>query len=200
MVEVPPAPPSDLPLQADDISRLYRDHARTLLVFVARRVYDPEVAMDVVAETFAAAFSVRHQFRDPEGSGDDGDAVAWLYGIARHQLSRYYRRGRVERRALERLGVERRGLTDPEYERIEELAGLADLREAAAAALARLSAEHRSVVQLRVIEERSYPYVAEQLGISEQAARARLSRALREMAASPLCISGGDPLSEALGT
>jgi RNA polymerase sigma-70 factor (ECF subfamily) len=183
-----------LPLQADDISRLYRDHARSLLVFVARRVYDPEVAMDLVAETFAAAFTVRDQFRGT----DDGDAVAWIYGIARHHLSRYYRRGSVERRALERLGVERRGLSDPEYERIEELAGLADLRAAASAALERLSAEHRRVIQLRVIDERDYSDVAAELGISEQTARARVSRALREMAASPLCVSGGDPLGEAL--
>jgi RNA polymerase sigma factor (sigma-70 family) len=185
----------NVPLQADDISRLYRDHARTLLIFLARRVYDPEVAMDLVAETYAAAFAVRDQFRGQ----DDADAVAWLYGIARHQLSRFYRRGKVERRALERLAVERRPLTDPEYERIEELAGIAELRAAAAEALERLSPDHREVVRLRVIEEKSYRDLARQLGISEQAARARLSRALRELASSPLCVSGGDPLSEATG-
>ena len=151
--------------------------------------------MDLVAETYAAAFGVRDQFRGQ----DDADAVAWLYGIARHQLSRFYRRGEVERRALERLAVERRPLTDPEYERIEELAGIAELRAAAAEALERLSPDHREVVRLRVIEEQSYGDVARQLGISEQAARARLSRALRELASSPLRVSGGDPLSEATG-
>jgi len=161
------------------------------VVFLSRRVYDPEIAVDLVAETYAAAFAVRDQFRGQ----DDADAVAWLYGIARHQLNRFYRRGNVERRALERLAVERRPLTDPEYERIEELAGIADLRAATAAALERLSPEHREVVRLRVIEEQSYGEVARALGISEQAARARLSRALRELAAAPLYVSGGDPLS-----
>jgi RNA polymerase sigma-70 factor (ECF subfamily) len=48
-----------LPLEADDISALYRGHARTLLIFFARRVYDPEAAVDLVAETFAAAFAGR---------------------------------------------------------------------------------------------------------------------------------------------
>jgi RNA polymerase sigma-70 factor (ECF subfamily) len=181
-----------LPLNADDISRLYRDHARALLVFLARRVYDPEIAVDLMAETFAAAFAVRARFR----GDDDADAVAWLYGIARNQLSRFYRRGEVERRALERLAVDRRPLTDPEYERIEELAGLAELRAAMAAALERLPAEQREVVRLRVIDERPYAEVAELLGISEQAARARLSRALRELAAEPLAVTGGDHLSE----
>ena len=95
-------------------------------MFLARRVYDPEIAVDLMAETFAAAFTVREQFR----GSDDADAVAWLYGIARNQLSRFYRRGEVERRALERLAVDRRPLTDPEYERIEELAGLAEIGRA----------------------------------------------------------------------
>jgi RNA polymerase sigma factor (sigma-70 family) len=184
-----------LPLQTEDIARLYRDHARTLLVFLARRVYDPEVAMDLLAETYASAYAVRGQFRGQ----DDADALAWLYGIARNHLSRFYRRGKVERRALQRLAVERRPLTDPEYERIEELAGLAELRAAAAQALERLSPEHREVVRLRVIEEQSYREVAHELGISEQAARARLSRALRELASSALVVSSGDPLSEASG-
>jgi RNA polymerase sigma factor (sigma-70 family) len=189
------SPDSLLPLHADDISRLYRDHARSLLVFLARRVYDPEVAMDLLAETFASAFVVREQFRGQ----DDADAVAWLYGIARNQLNHFYRRGQAERRALERLAVERRPLTDPEYERIEELAGITELRAAAAEALERLSPQHREIVRLRVVEEQPYCDVARRLGISEQAARARLSRALREMASSPLCVTPGDPLGEAGG-
>src|SRR3954452_17692057 len=188
-------PNSPLRLQADDISRLYRDHAKSLLVFLARRVYDPEVAMDLLAETFASAFVVRKHFRGQ----DDADAVAWLYGIARNQLGHFYRRGRAERRAFERLGVERRPLTDPEYERIEELAGITELRAAAAEALKRLSPQHREIVRLRVVEERPYRDVARRLGISEQAARARLSRALREMASASLCVSGGDSLTEAGG-
>jgi RNA polymerase sigma-70 factor (ECF subfamily) len=183
-----------LPLQTDDISRLYRDHARALLVFLTRRVYDPEVAMDLLAETFAGAFKARAQFR---GGDDDAEAVGWLYGIARHQLSRYYRRGQVERRALERLAVERRPLTDPEYERIEELADLGQLRSAVSAALQGLSADHREILQLRVVDELEYSVISARLGISEQTARARVSRALRELAGSPLSISGGDPLAEA---
>jgi len=39
-------------------------------------------------------------------------------GYLGNQLQGWYRRGRVERRALARLGVERRELTDAEFERI----------------------------------------------------------------------------------
>src|SRR4051794_41795282 len=91
-----------MPLDADAIADLYDQHARALLAFLARRAADPEAAVDLLAETFAAAFKDRRRFR-----GDD--PLPWLYGIARHQLAGYFRRGRVERRALERLGGERGG-------------------------------------------------------------------------------------------
>lgn len=160
-----------MPLDADAIADLYDQHARALLAFLARRAADPEAAVDLLAETFAAAFKDRRRFR-----GDD--PLPWLYGIARHQLAGYFRRGRVERRALERLGVQRRELTETEYDRIEELAGLGG---EVSAALASLKPEHRDAVRLRVVEERPYPEVARALGISEQTARARVSRALRAL-------------------
>ena len=161
-------------LDADAIADLYDQHARALLAFLARRAADPDAAVELLAETFAAAFKDRRRFR-----GDD--PLPWLYGIARHQLSGYFRRGRVERRALERLGVQRRELTEAEYDRIEELAGLGG---EVSAALASLKPEHRDAVRLRVVEERPYPEVARALGISEQTARARVSRALRALRSS----------------
>lgn len=165
-------------LTADEIAELYRRHARSMLAFLARRTHDPEVAVDLVAETFAAAIADRRQFR---GHSDD-EAAGWLFGIARHQLSAWYRRGDVERRAIVRLGIERRQLEDAEYERIVELAGLQAERERVSRSLDRLSPVLRAAVGMRVIEERSYREIADALEISEQTARARVSRALRELA------------------
>ena len=165
-------------LTPDEIAELYRRHARPMLAFFARRTYDPEVAVDLVAETFAAAIADRRQFR---GRSDE-EAAGWLFGIARHQLSAWYRRGDVERRAMIRLGIERRHLEDAEYERIVELAGLQAERERVARSLDRLSPALRAAISLRVIEERSYREIAETLEISEPTARARVSRALRELA------------------
>jgi RNA polymerase sigma factor (sigma-70 family) len=165
-------------LTADEIARLYRRHARPMLTFFARRTYDPEVAVDLVAETFAAAIADRRQFR---GSSDD-EAAGWLFGIARHQLSAWYRRGEIERRAMTRLGIERRHLEEAEYERIVELAGLQAQRDRAAHGLERLSETLRVAVSMRVVEERSYRDIADSLEISEQTARARVSRGLRELA------------------
>lgn len=52
-----------MPLSGDDIGRLYRREAAALLTFFSRRVFDPEMAVDLVGETFAAAFHDRRQFR-----------------------------------------------------------------------------------------------------------------------------------------
>jgi RNA polymerase sigma factor (sigma-70 family) len=180
-------------LDADALSRLYDVHARTMLGWFVRRIYDPEAAMDLVAETFAVAFADRRRFR---GAGDR-EALAWLYGIARHRLANFSRRSRREYRALLRLGFERRALTGEEYERIEDLAGLGELREGIADAFATLSAEHRAALQLRVVDEQSYSEVATALGVTEQTARARVSRALsalRETEAAQSLIESHEPV------
>jgi DNA-directed RNA polymerase specialized sigma24 family protein len=81
-----------MPLAADDFAELYDRHARTLVLYFQRRTYDPETAVDLMAETFAAAFRDRRAFR-----GGDAAAVGWLFGIARHLLAEYYRRGATRR-------------------------------------------------------------------------------------------------------
>jgi RNA polymerase sigma-70 factor (ECF subfamily) len=165
-----------MPLDAHDLARLYDRHAGELLAFLARRTCDPEASLDLLGETFASAFEDRMKFR-----GGEAEARAWLYGIARHRLIDYLRRGRVELRALRRLGVERRALTDGEYDRIEELSASRELRSQLAEPLAALTTEQREVLRLRVVEERSYAEIARTLDISEQTARARASRALRAL-------------------
>ncbi len=174
-------------LSNEDVERLYRGHASDVLGFLARRVLVPEVAMDLMAETFAQAYRDRRQFR---GAGED-EAVGWVFGIARHCAAAYLRRGVIEQRALRRLGVERRGLHDFEHDRIEELAGLRDRVQQVRNGWANLDAEYRDALRLRVVEERPYSDVARELGVSEQAARARVSRALRALRRSPLLAGQG---------
>jgi RNA polymerase sigma factor (sigma-70 family) len=161
-----------------DFGAFYAQHAEPVLVFIARRCLDPEVAVDLMAETFAQAFAGRRRFR----GGSEAEAAAWVYAIARRQLSGYFRRGRAERRAIRRLGIEVPPVEPDELARIEELAGLADLRGAVSAQYERLSAAQREAVKLRLVDELPYPDVARALSISEQTARARVSRGLRQLA------------------
>lgn len=162
-------------LTAEAVSQLYECHADELLAFFARRTFDGQVAFDLVAETFATAFEQRETCR----ARNKNEKRAWLYGIGRNLLSDFYRDGHIERRALEKLAIDPPLLSEQSFERIEELADLHRERVVMAMALNGLSEDHREALVLRVIEERPYPEVAALLQVSEQTARARVSRALR---------------------
>lgn len=149
-----------------------------MLFFLARRTLDPAIAADLTAETFALAFGAWSRLR----GRSENEVRAWLYTVARRQVSRYLRRGRVERRAVQRLGIQLPALNDDDITAIERRAGLSELRTALGVELARLSHEQREALQLRVVEERSYAEIASELGISEQVVRARVSRGLRALA------------------
>ena len=161
-------------------SDLYARHRDAIVAYLMRRTGDAETAVDLMAETFAQAFLGRSRFRGetPE------QAEAWLFGIARNLLRRYVRRGAAERRAIERLGIDVPSLEPSDYARIEELADLEDLRAAASNGMAGLPPKQREAVVLRVVEELSYEELAERLTVSEQTARARVSRGLRALAQS----------------
>lgn len=161
------------------LTELFDVHAREILRFLARRASNPETAVDILAETFAVAFERRGEFRGE----DDHSERAWLFTIARHQLVDHFRSESARDRAVARLGIERRGLTDAEYERIEELAGTRTMRDLVAERLQELPLEQQEAVRLRLVCELSYDEVAEQLGITRQAARARVSRGLRTLRA-----------------
>jgi RNA polymerase sigma-70 factor (ECF subfamily) len=164
-------------LTSQQLAAAYGRDARRLLVWFARRTYDAQLALDLVGETYARAFASRRRF-----AGDGPDAIAaWTFGIARHVLHDAQRRGMAERRALRRLGVEPPIAGEDELARIEELAELGTLRAAVAEALDELSAEQREAVSLRVVAELDYADIARRLAISEDAARARVSRGLRAL-------------------
>lgn len=158
-------------------SRFYEAEAPRLLIFFARRTCDPHAALDLCAETFAAAFAGRKRFR---GDSDD-EARAWLYGIAQHQLSRFFRRGATERRALARLGMQVPAMSEDDLELLEREADLAGVRARVRSGLEDLSGDHREALRLRVVEELPYDEVARRLGVSEPTARARVSRGLRAL-------------------
>lgn len=150
-----------------------------VLVYLTRRTYDPEVALELTAETFARAFADRRRFR----GNADAEAEAWIYAIARNLLARWYRRGEVERRALIRFGMQVPRLDADDYERIEDLAELPAMRAQLVAALGALSHDQREALRLRVVDELSYDQIASHLGVPEPTVRARVSRGLRGLAA-----------------
>ena len=163
--------------EPEAFTELYRRHAEDLLRYFARRTLDPETAAELTAETFAEAFASRANYRDQGVNG-----VAWLYGIARHRLGRFFRSGRVEAAARRKLGMPERDLAPQDYERIEDLIDFAPIREALVEALDTLNDEQRDALRLRVIDGLGYAEVAERLKCTEQNAQQRVSRGLRKIA------------------
>ena len=166
------------PVHGLDVDALYLREREPLLLFFVRRTADAEIALDLWAETFAAAVEGARAFRGTS----DGEAAAWLYGIARRQLALFYRRGKIEQRAMQRLRLERPAAPADLIEDLERRAGVQDMRRELSDALAELSPRVRAAVHLRVVDQIGYPDLAERLGISEAAARARVSRGLAALA------------------
>jgi len=140
------------------------------------RTADAEVAADLTAETFAAALEGLERFDTSRGS-----AAGWLFGIADKQLRQWLRRGRVDRRARDRLHVDPIAIDEAGYERVEALSDIGRLVKPLAAALAALPETVRRAIQLRVLDQLDYGAVAQQLGCSEGAARVRVSRGLKQL-------------------
>ncbi|MDA0182946.1 RNA polymerase sigma factor [Solirubrobacter phytolaccae] len=156
----------------------YDAYADRVLAFLVRRVFDPEVAVDLMSETFAKVLARRMQFRGDTAAEEQG----WLFAIARTELWHYWRSGRVERAALERFAISVPPLDDDEFVRVEALAGLDSLDGPLLEAVRGLPEDQRRAVDLRVIQERSYAELAATLEVSQQVARARVSRGLRALA------------------
>lgn len=149
-----------------------------MLLFLTRRTFDGELALELTAETFAIALRSWGKLAGLRRE----QQRAWLFTVASRQFSGYLRRSNVERRALRRLGIEVPSADSEDLALIERRAGLEELRLRVGRELERLSADQCEALRLRVVEERPYREVAQTLGVSEQTARARVSRGLRGLA------------------
>jgi RNA polymerase sigma factor (sigma-70 family) len=164
---------------AEAFREFYLANAQRLVRFFTRRTLNVEVALDLTGETFAAALQHRRQFRGRSAA----EAEGWLFAIARSQLAHHWRRGIAERRALEQVRLDPPSVALSELERIEELAALPELRGRIRQAIAGLHPQQAYAVLQRVVEERGYADLADELGVSQDVVRARVSRGLRALAA-----------------
>jgi RNA polymerase sigma-70 factor, ECF subfamily len=137
-----------------DLYRLY--HAP---IFRVVRAQLGEGADDAVAETFVRAWASLHRYRDT-----GVPFVGWLYGIARNVVGDEFRR----RRRVE-----------PTDRVPDQMIGSAvDDELSLAAAIARLPAEQRAVVELKFIVGLSNAEIAAALGITPGAVNSKQWRAL----------------------
>ena len=146
----------------------YRRHERLVAGWLMHRTRDAQLAGELTAEVFAAAYLASPRFRD-----GPAPAGAWLLGIARHKLLGSLRTQRAEASARRRLAVERVELSDESSAVFETLGA-----SPALGLLDELPEVQRAAVRGRVLEDLDYAALAAREGISQDLARQRVSRGL----------------------
>jgi RNA polymerase sigma-70 factor, ECF subfamily len=141
----------------------YRRHGLRIYRFFLRRFGDHHEAEDLAQRVFADAAAALARSRPDSELG-------WLYAVAERRFADELRR----RRRIASIPL------DP-VRPVE----LDDYSPRAAQAIKRaifqLEPPGRQIVVMKVLEDRSYAEIAETLGLSEAAAKMRLSRALRSL-------------------
>jgi RNA polymerase sigma-70 factor (ECF subfamily) len=147
----------------DAFESLFRQHQREVYRWIVRIVRDPALAEELTVETFWRMHKAHATFRA------DGNCSAWLRRIATNLALDHLR--------LRRLYVE---LPDEiPAEQKPDSAVQQQTRFAIRKAFAELPPRLRVVAQLGLVEEETYPEIAEALGISAGAVKLRMFRAVR---------------------
>lgn len=167
-------------------SVLYDRYAGQLFRFAYRRV-GPDVADDVVAETFLAAFRHRDRY-----DSSRPDARAWLFGILVRELAQHHRREQARYRALAKVPNDAATVDSPD-ERVAAEVGARALRGRLAEVLAGLDPGDCDVLLLVAWGDLGYAAVADALEIPVGTVRSRLHRARARLRAA---LGGSDPTNE----
>jgi RNA polymerase sigma-70 factor, ECF subfamily len=170
--------------EPEAFATLYDRHAAPIHRFAGRRLGD-QMADDVVAETFLAAFRRRKRY-----DLSRADARPWLYGIAANVMGKHRRAEVRMLRAFARTGID--PLADGHADRVDSQVSAAAVQRDLAAALADLSAGDRDVLLLIAWADLSYEETAAALRIPVGTVRSRLNRARRKVREA---FGGQDPTS-----
>ncbi|WP_067483977.1 RNA polymerase sigma factor [Actinomadura hibisca] len=172
-------------------AELFDRYAPMLYRYVSRRL-GPEVAEDLVGETFLVAFGKRGKYDLAHP-----DARPWLFGIVTKLVARHHRSEAARYRALRRSPVD--GAVESPADAVAAMVTASAVRPLLAEALAALPRRDRDVLLLVAWGDLSYEEVGQALGIPVGTVRSRLHRARRKVRAAlgdtnPL---SGDPREEA---
>jgi RNA polymerase sigma-70 factor (ECF subfamily) len=160
----------------DALEAFYGDHIEAVQGFVARRVWDPELAADLTADIFLAAIDSAHRYEPSRGP-----VLAWLYGVGRNVLAVEFRRNDRELRTARRIEG-RRLLDESALTRIEEQLDAATFARRVYQAIGQLPERDRRLLELVAVDGLSVSEAAGELGVKSGTARVRLHRSRARLA------------------
>jgi len=155
--------------EPEQFAVLFDRHAPHIHRYLARRA-DRQVADDLVAETFLAAFAKRHRY-------DLGhpDARPWLYGIATNLVNQH-RRDEARQYRIRQAAIAEHDVPG-HADRVAADVTAQAMRTVLNTALAALPAGDRDVLLLIAWEQLTYQEVSRALAIPVGTVRSRLNRA-----------------------
>ena len=164
-------------VDAEAFAAFYRRHARAVYRSLLNGCGDPDVALDLTAETFARALQSLGRFRGARVAS----GRAWIFAIANSLLLQYERERRIEDRARRRLGILEATRVHADDDSVVARADAAASRDRLAGVMHELPEAQQSVLRLRIEDEATYEEIATRLGCSEAAARQHASRGMRRL-------------------
>jgi RNA polymerase sigma-70 factor (ECF subfamily) len=167
--------------EATTVKGLYDKHATALWRYAWRLTGDPTRAQDVVQETLLRAW------QHPEVASDsERSAQSWLFTVARNMIIDESRSARFRREVStpDSAGASERACPDDVNATLDRIL--------IGEALARLTPEHRTVVQRSYFQGWSTAQIAADLGIADGTVKSRLHYALRALRLA-LCEMGVTP-------
>ena len=166
----------------DCFAEIFDRHADEILRYAHARL-GPDLAEDVTAETFLAAFRRRDSYDTARA-----DARPWLYGIAIRLIGRHRRAEGRYRRLVQAAPADR--ATEDPGDRSADRVTAQQLRPQLAAVLNGLPGRDRELLLLIAWAGLTYEESAQALGVSTSAVRSRLNRIRVKTRAA---LGGADP-------
>jgi len=155
------------------IDTLYQEHARGVLAYLRARLPTLADAEDLLADVFLTALRVTAE-------GQDTPGIGWLLTVARRRVVDFYRRN--AHAGVRQTPIESAAELPADSEREPESVALqAEEYRELIALVAHLPDEQRDVLALRFGAGMSAPQIAAIIGKSNDATRAILSRAIRQL-------------------
>jgi RNA polymerase sigma-70 factor (ECF subfamily) len=148
----------------DAFESLFRQYQSLVFGWVLRIVRNRASAEELTLETFWRMYRARARFDVTRGN-----CAGWLRRIATNVALDYLRSVKVEVELVE----------DPPDRSKPDAVEQAEMRDAIARAVRRLSPRLRAAVLLALVEEQPYEDIAQALGISVNAVKVRVFRGVR---------------------
>jgi RNA polymerase sigma-70 factor, ECF subfamily len=149
-------------------AELYDLYAPPVYNYLLRLINDPAVAEEIAQDVFLVMWQSAHRFRA------EARVKTWLLRIAHHQAVSWLRRTRAVLWPHDEIDIDG---SDHVEEHLAQRWQIAQIR----AALARLSPNHRAVIELTFVQGLSYAEIAEVMNCPIGTVKSRMSYALRHL-------------------